>query len=499
MILKGVNLNKVYNDSSRQEYIKEYGHYYLDIELNNDKVLVYDKGEIVDEILLDKAVKILFERRKTFKVILMEEGYYVIRFCDIHKHSAYSILDGMSTIKDIVKKTEYCGALTDHGNMYGFLKFYNAMISANKKPIIGFEAYTEPYFKGEVTKKGARAHLILLAKNKIGFKNIVKLCSIGFEKGYKSKKTVKPIIPYEDLLKHKDGIIVTSACLGGDIQKNLMKDGKDSIEKAYEIAKLFKDNFGEDYYIEIQRHNMQEELKVNFHLLNIADKLGIKAVAGIDSHYIEEEDRYYQEILLASNTGTTMSNPNRWVFEGDRYHMLTSEDMEELFGDMPELLDNTLEIADKVNLEIETGNYHLPEFEVPDEFKIHKNPKNSKELDENQYSYLHYLCRKGMDEKGFTGVKEYEERLDFELGVIRRMGYSAYFLIVWDFVSWAKSQGILVGPGRGSACGSLASYVLTITDVDPLRYGLLFERFLSPDRVSMPDKWYRIIIGLNNF
>lgn len=442
MILKSDNYDIIFNDSLRQETLKEKRCYYLDIEIidkEEGQINVYDNGELIDTIFHDpEECKKLFARRNTFKVDLREEGYYVIRFIDIHAHSAYSILDGMSTINDLAESIEYCGALTDHGNMFGFYKFYKAMKKLGKKPIIGFEAYVQRYTENDIViNSKSRGHKVLLCKNDAGFKNAIKLTTEGYIKGHKTKKTVRAAITYDDLFSHSEGLIVTSACMGGDIPR-FIEQG--NIEQAENLILKMKDAFKDDFYIEIQRHGIENEERVNMNLISLAKKHDIKIVAGVDSHYIKPEDKHSQEVLLANNRKTTMSDPNRWVFPGDRYYKMTSEEMEKLFADIPEALDNTLEIADKITYEIPKTEYHLPAFDIPEEF-------------EDEFSYLVSICRKGMDEKGFTGLDEYEERLDFELDVIKRMGYSAYFLIVWDFIDYAKRNGILVGPGRGSACG----------------------------------------------
>ena len=482
MILKTLSHKDIFLDTTRQEYIKDRGNYYLDMKKADELGVahIYEDGNVIDTVTMDSnEYTKLFERRNNFKVELKSEGYYVIRYVDFHTHSAYSILDGMSTIDALAKSIEYCGALTDHGNMFGFYKFYKAMKKKGKKPIIGFEAYVTRHQEGDIKLVSkSRAHIVILCKDEVGYNNAIKLTTLGYIKGHKTKKTVRPAITYDDLFAHKEGLIVTSACMGGDIPKYIEQG---HVEEAEKLILKMKEEFADDFYIEIQRHGIENEEKVNFNLIALARKHNIKIVAGVDSHYINREDKHSQEVLLANNRKTTMSDPNRWIFPGDRYYKMTSDEMVELFADIPEALDNTLEIADKITYEIPKTTYRLPKFDIPEEF-------------EDEYSYLVSICRKGMDEKGFTGNAEYEERLDFELDVIKRMGYSSYFLIVWDFIDFAKRNGILVGPGRGSACGSIVAYTMKITDVDPIRYGLLFERFLSPDRVSMPDKYYQITI-----
>ena len=441
MILKTLSHKDIFLDSIRQEHIKDKGNYYLDIKKSSEIGVahIYENGDIIDTVQMKPDIyEGLFARRDNFKVELIEEGYSVIRYVDFHCHSAYSILDGMSTIDALADTIEYCGALTDHGNMFGFYKFYKAMKKRGKKPLIGFEAYVSRYQEGDVKLVSkSRAHVVILCKDEIGYNNAIKLTTLGYIKGHKTKKTVRPAITYDDLFAHKEGLIVTSACMGGDIPKYIEQG---HVEEAEKLILKMKEEFGDDFYIEIQRHGIENEEKVNFNLIALARKHDIKIVAGVDSHYINKEDKHSQEVLLANNRKTTMSNPNRWVFPGDRYYKMSSAEMVELFKDIPEALDNTLEIADKITYEIPKTTYRLPKFDIPEDF-------------EDEYSYLVSICRKGMDEKGFTGNEEYEERLDFELDVIKRMGYSSYFLIVWDFIDFAKRNGILVGPGRGSACG----------------------------------------------
>lgn len=451
MILQGMNHKNLLNSEEVQRKIERYGRCYLDLKKESDgKILVYNEENAVDQIPSGINLKGLFDRRDNFKLILKEEGYYVIRYVDIHAHSEYSILDGMTTLDEIVEHIEWCGGLSDHGNMFGFYKFNNKMIAKGKKPILEFEAYIKRKHQPQDSKRMARGHLLIIIKNEIGYRNAIKLCTLGYVNGEKTKKLVRPAISYEDLKKYSEGLIVTSACIGGDIP-HLIQQGKKDM--ALEIAEEMKDIFGDDFYIEIQRHNIAGEAEINAELIKIARKLDIKIVAGLDSHYLKKEDSFLHEVQLANNRKTTLSDPNRWVFEGDGYHRLTSDEMVELFSDIPEALDNTLEIADKVEFQLEHNGYHLPKFDVPDEFKIYPEPKDDKEVDANQYEYMYYLCRVGMKRLGFNEIDEYEERLDFELEVIKRMGYSAYFLIVWDFIDYAKRNGILVGPGRGSACG----------------------------------------------
>lgn len=443
---------------------------YLSTTLSKSEPIVsLYKGKLkVGQVEIDNPA--IFNRRNLKAVVTSksEDEYTVkiIRFADIHRHSGYSLLDGGIKISELVKKTEYVGALTDHGNMYGFLEYYKEMKKAGKQPILGFEAYME-------TIDGGREgnHLILLAKNKEGYKNLIKLTSMSFENFYKH-----PHLSYEMLETHNEGIIATSACLGGEIARLIAKG---DMKKAKDVAKKFVEIFKDDFYLEIQNHNIGEEEKiVNKGLKEISKELGIKLVAATDSHYLNKEDRYTHEILLCLQTGKTMEDAKRMRFSGDGYHIHTADEMDERFKGMEDALDNTLEIAEKCSeFELDLGNIYMPKFKVPEGY-----------TDE---SYLEVLTWDGFKDR-FNGKPElleetYQERIKYELSVIKKMGYSSYFLIVWDFIKYARDKGIVVGPGRGSAAGSLVSYCLGIVDLDPIPYNLLFERFLNPERISMPD------------
>lgn len=446
MFIKGPNFDTVYKTiKKKQEERKDEKEYFLLLKKDkNGDMVVYDEDNPVDVIPQVYDFSGMFISVDKYRLRLCEEGYLLVRYVDFHAHSAYSILDGMSTLDEIVESTEWCSALTDHGNMFGFYKFNNKMAEVGKKAILGFEAYVQRKRQDHPKGRILRGHVVILIKNEAGYRNAIKLTSLGYIKGQKTKKTVRPAITYDDLFKHSEGLIVTSACLGGDIPRCIAED---RVDEAYEIAKEMKEVFKDDFYIEIQRHGIQEEVMVNAGLMKLAKDLGIKVVAGVDSHYRNKSDSYYQDILLAGNRQTTILDPNRWRFEGDRYYRMSSKEMVELYKDIPEVLDNTLEIAEKIEFQLNHKGYHLPDFEVPEEFHISDDEKI------NQYEYMKHLCRKGMDRLGFTGLEEYENQLAFELSVIEKMGYSAYFLIVWDFIDFAKRNGILVGPGRGSACG----------------------------------------------
>lgn len=434
--------------------------------LDNDKVEVSFEGKVIEE--LPRVVfGNLFARRKMFKgKIINNNQMLVIRYADLHRHSGYSLLDGMNKISSLVEHTEYAGAITDHAIMYGVVEYYKEMKEAGKKPILGFEAYTET-IDGEKKKN----HLVLIAKNEKGYKNLIKLTTLGYSNFYK-----RPQLKYEWLREYSEGVICSTACLGGEIPRLLLAEKKDEAKRvANELISIFgKDNF----FIEVQRHGIDIENRVNDSLIELAKELNVKVIATTDSHFSLKEDSYIHEVLLCLQTGKTIDDPKRWKFQGTGYHLHTSEEMEEVWADMPEVLDNTLDIIDMINWDIELGKVYMPEFPIPEGFK-----------DEKEY-FVH-LCHEGF-EKRFKGTEhfeseEYKERLQFEIDTILRMGFPGYFLIVWDYINFAKQRNILVGPGRGSACGSLVAYTLFITEVDPIKYGLLFERFLNVDRISMPD------------
>lgn len=390
----------------------------------------------------------------------------VLRFADLHRHSGYSLLDGASKIEEIVEHTDYVGALTDHGNMYGYLKYYKAMKAAGKQPIVGFEAYSET-----IDGNKESHHLLILAKNYIGYKNLLKLTSLSYENFYR-----KPHISYDMLQRHKEGLIVTSACIGGEIPQMILQN---DYEKAKEIALWFKDEFKDDFYLEIQRHGMgHEEDVVNASLQRMSAETGIKMVATTDSHYTLKEDKQNHELLLCMQTGKTLKDADRMIFPGSDYHIHTVEEMERKFQDIPEALDSTIEIAEKCSgFDLNLGELYLPKFNVPEGESTHTH------FQKVVWEGFHSRFKETPMEKDPV----YHNRLKYEIEVIAKMGYEAYFLIVADFIGYAKKNGIMVGPGRGSAVGSLVSYSMGIVDLDPIPYGLLFERFLNPERVSMPD------------
>ena len=395
-------------------------------------------------------------------------------FVHLHIHSEYSLLDGANRIKELPKVAKELGmdaiAITDHGVMYGAIEFYKACKEEGIKPIIGCEVYVAPRtrFDKEAGIDNKYNHLILLAKNNNGYKNLSKLVSIGFTEGY----YYKPRIDLETLEKYHEDLICCSACLAGSIPQAILNG---DMEKAEETAMWYKNLFGEDYYLEIQTNTLKEQSLVNQKLVELSRKLNIPLVATNDAHYTRKEDAYNHEVLLCIQTGKKMSDEDRMRFATDDFYIKSPEEVKEFFPNLPEALENTVKIAEKCNVEFEFGHTILPNYEVPKEFSTH-------------YDYFKKLCDDGIKIRyGENTPKEILERMEYEISVIKKMGYVDYFLIVWDFINWAKSQGIPVGPGRGSGAGSIVAYAIGITDIDPIKYNLLFERFLNPERISMPD------------
>lgn len=395
-------------------------------------------------------------------------------FVHLHVHSEFSLLDGANRIKDLPVRAKELGmdsiAITDHGVMFGVIDFYKACKANGVKPIIGCEVYVAPRtrFDKEPNIDNKYYHLILLAKNNEGYKNLSKLVSLGFVDGY----YYKPRIDKEILEKYHEGLICCSACLGGEVAQNLLHD---NLEKAEEVALWHKNLFGNDYYLEVQANTLREQIIVNQKLVQLSRKLGIKLVATNDAHYLKKEDSYNHEVLLCIQTGKRMTDEDRMKFETDDFYVKSPEEMSEYFKNIPEAIENTVEIANKCNVDFEFGHTILPNYDVPEEFETH-------------FDYLKKLCDDGIKIKYAENVtKEILDRAEYELSVIKKMGYVDYFLIVWDYINYAKSQGIPVGPGRGSGAGSIVAYAIGITDIDPIKYSLIFERFLNPERISMPD------------
>ena len=422
-------------------------------------------------------------------------------FAHLHVHTEYSLLDGSNKIKEYVKRVKELGmdsaAITDHGVMYGVIDFYRAAKAEGIKPIIGCEVYVAPNsrFDKELTGGDDRYyHLVLLAENNIGYANLMKIVSKGFTEGY----YYKPRVDMEVLEKYHEGIIALSACLAGEVARYIQKG---LYEEAKKSALKYQACFGKDnYFLELQDHGMPEQATVNQALLRMSRELDIPLVATNDVHYTYAEDEKSHDILLCIQTGKRLSDENRMRYDGGQYFVKSEEEMKGLFPYAWEAVENTRMIADRCNVEIEFGVTKLPHFEVPEGY--------------TSETYLYKLCYDGLKERygnrqsislnknteaqaqlqddymnqpaGDTG-QTLKERLDYELGVIKRMGYVDYFLIVWDFINYARKNGIPVGPGRGSAAGSIVAYCLHITNIDPIKYSLLFERFLNPERVSMPD------------
>ncbi len=393
-------------------------------------------------------------------------------FVHLHVHTQYSLLDGASRIPDLVKRAKELNqpalAITDHGVLYGVIDFYRACKKEGIKPIIGIEAYIT---KGKYNETDMRsrdyAHLILLAKNNTGYQNLMLLSSEAFTHGF----YYKPRIDYDLLEAHSDGLICLSACLAGDIPQAFLQ-GRDA--EAKELALRLKRIFGDDFYIELQNHGIREQQEVLPKLKRLANELQIETVITNDIHYVYQEDAEAQDALLCIQTQRFVDEPDRMRMETEEFYVKSYDEMLRAFPNDAASLDRTLEIADKCNVEIEFGVRRMPAFVAPDGST-------------DNYAFLRNLCVEGMAKKMPNADKEAWDRLEYELGVVSKMGFVDYYLIVWDFIHYAKTNGIMVGPGRGSGAASLMAYCIDITDVDPLKYNLLFERFLNPERVSMPD------------
>ncbi len=393
-------------------------------------------------------------------------------FVHLHTHTEYSLLDGASRIEDLVSSCKEAGmtslAITDHGVMYGAVEFFKTCHKYDIKPIIGCEVYVAP--RSRFNKEGKNdkeyAHLVLLAKNESGYKNLIKLVSAGFTEGY----YYKPRIDYDLLNEHSEGLICLSACLAGDIPQYLLNG---NYEEAVNLASRLKEMFPDDFYIEIQDHGIPEQKQILPLLIKLARELELPIVATNDIHYVHKSDAEMHDVLLCIQTGKTLDDPNRMRFQTDEFYLKTEAEMAELFSFIPESISNTELIAEKCNFEFEFGNIHIPYYQVPDGLSA--------------ADYLYKLGRDGLNKKYDVITPEIDERFEYEFNMIKRMGYVEYYLIVWDYINYARSVDIVVGPGRGSGAGSLVAYSIGITNIDPLKYNLLFERFLNPERVSMPD------------
>ena len=402
-------------------------------------------------------------------------------FTHLHVHTVYSLLDGLSTIKGLVSKAKEEGmnalAITDHGNMYGMVHFYNECTKQGIKPIIGCEVYVAPNSRFDKTvKKGEKNvsdtdaryhHLILLAKNEKGLQNLMRICTIGFTEGF----YYKPRVDKEILEKYHEGLICLSACIAGEIPRLILADKKEEAKKAVE---WYKNIFGEDYYLEIQDHGLAEERICITELMKLSQETNTKLVATNDIHYVNKDDADAHDVLICIQTEKKVTDTDRMVYVGGNYYLKSEEEMRKLFPYAQEAIDNTQEIVDKCDVKLHFGETKLPHFEIPAEYAT-------------TYDYLVALCKKGFAERYPDDDGTIYARMEYEIGVIKEMGFVEYFLIVQDYINWAKDNDIPVGPGRGSAAGSVVAYCLKITNIDPIKYDLLFERFLNPERVSMPD------------
>jgi len=393
------------------------------------------------------------------------------KFTHLHVHTEYSLLDGACRINELINKAKELKmtslAITDHGAMYGVVEFFKQAKKAGIKPILGFEAYISPrrMTDKEPQKDKGQYHLVLLAENYEGWKNIIKLCSIGFVEGY----YYKPRIDHETLRKYSRGVIALSACLAGEVQSYLLDNNYD---KAKKTALMYKDIFGENnFFLEMQDQGIKEQQDVNKALVKMSQETRIKLVATNDVHYINKEDAYFHDVLLCIQMQKTITDKDRMRFPTDEFYLKSYDEMKKLFPE--EVLKNTADIAERCNVELDFDTVHLPEFKVPEGY--------------TKIEYFREICQKGLQDRYKNITDEIQNRLNYEIGVIEQMGYMDYFLIVWDFIKYAKDNKIMVGPGRGSAAGSLVAYSMKITNIDPIKHNLIFERFLNPERVSMPD------------
>ena len=395
-------------------------------------------------------------------------------FTHLHLHTEFSLLDGACRIKELAKRVKSLGqdsvAITDHGVMYGVIDFYRACKAEGIKPVIGCEVYVAARTRFDRVHEldADSSHLVLLCRNETGYRNLSYMVSMAHTEGF----YIKPRVDMDLLRLHSEGLIALSACLGGEIPKRL-RNG--DYEGAKRHALEMRDIFGEDgYYLELQDHRIPEQQAVNAGILRLHGETGIPLVATNDAHYLTREDAAMQDTLLCVQTGKLLEDENRMRFETDEFYLKSEDEMRQLFPNCPDAIENTHKIAEMCNLEFEFGHYHLPEFKLPDGWT-------------DATAYFEHLCWTGFDWRYSYGTEENRQQLRFEIGVIEQMGFVDYFLIVSDFIGYAKQKGIPVGPGRGSAAGSMVSYCLNITDIDPLKYSLYFERFLNPERVTMPD------------
>lgn len=394
------------------------------------------------------------------------------KFVHLHVHTEYSLLDGSSRVGDLLDRVNELGmdtiAITDHGSMFGVVDFYKKAKKKGIKPILGSEVYVamDKYTEKEQKDKN-QYHLVLLAENDTGYSNLMKIVSEGYVNGF----YYKPRIDHDILEKYSEGVIALSGCLAGEVQKHLLNR---NYEKAKEIALKYDRIFGQDnFFLELQDHGIKEQKEVNSDLIKLSEETGIPLVATNDIHYLKREDAIVHDVLLCIQTGKTIDDEDRMKFATDQFYLKSYDEMKSIFGDVEGALENTVRIGERCNVDLDFDTLHLPEYEIPEGY--------------TNVGYLKKLCIEGLEEKYETITEEIEDRFNFEFNTIVEMGYVDYFLIVWDFIKFAKDNEIIVGPGRGSAAGSIVSYALGIIDIDPLEHDLLFERFLNPERVSMPD------------
>src|SRR5256885_1514515 len=409
-------------------------------------------------------------------------------FVHLHVHSEYSLLDGAAQIEKLVQRAKDLRfpaiALTDHGNLFGAIDFYLAAQKAGVKPIVGCELYVAP---GSRRERGSQDggyeganHLTVLVRNRAGYRNLVKLVSKAYLEGF----YYKPRVDRELLAQHADGLVVLSGCLSSEVSRPLSQG---ETQKATEVAGWYQEVFGRDYYfMEVQSHGLEQQARVTADTLAIAKAVGAPIVGTNDSHYLEDGHARAHEALLCIQTGTNLGDPNRFRFSTQEFYVKSAEEMARVFAELPEACRNTLAVAERCNLTLDFGTFHLPRYLVPDGHTLD--------------SYLRELSAAGLRRRyGPTPGEAVEARLAHELAVVEKMGFAGYFLVVWGFIHYARQQGVPVGPGRGSSAGSLTAYCLGITNIDPIRYGLLFERFLNPERISMPDMDIDFAVGRRHF
>lgn len=400
----------------------------------------------------------------------MEKGNH--EWVSLHQHTEYSLLDSSAKIPNLVKRAKELGmksmAITDHGVMYGCVEFYKEAKSQGIKPIIGCEIYVSQnsmHIK-QNNGKNENYHLVLLVKNESGYRNLMKIVSTASTEGF----YYKPRVDHDYLSSHSEGLIALSACLSGEVQSNILKD---NLKRAKETAVFYRDTFKDGFYLELQYHGIEDQIKINKQLKLMSKELNIPLVATNDVHYIRREDYKSHDVLLCIQTGKTVDEENRMKYPSDQFYLKSQNEMYEMFSDVPEAIGNTVKIADECNFDYEFHKSKLPNFPLDEGI--------------DHYEYMKDLCYKGLKERYSEINQSLKDRLEYELGIIKKMGYVDYFLIVWDFIRFARQNGIMTGPGRGSGAGSIVAYTLGITKIDPIKYNLIFERFLNPERVSMPD------------